>query len=147
MIASQVVTEARSWLGTPFHWQASLKGVGADCRGLVVGVARELGLPEAQSLHATMLANYDEVVPIALLRKGLAATLQRIPEPEPGDVLLLKAGGKPQHLGIFTGDDVIHCWGRGPAGLVRCVLAHPAKVAFRAWPLDSAWRFGSLTHG
>lgn len=146
MMAAQIVAEARSWLGTPFHWQASLKGVGCDCKGLVAGVARELDLPEARSLYASM-ASYGEAVPVGLLRKGLSETLVGVDEPEPGDVLLLRAGGKAQHLGIFTGEDVIHCWGRGQAGLVRCVVAHPARVAFRAWPLDSAWRFGSLTHG
>lgn len=141
--AAQVVAEARAWLGTPFHWQASAKGVGCDCKGLVAGVARELGLPEARSLYAG-ISDYDEKVPLRLLRAGLAATLQPADEPRPGDVLLLKAGGKAQHLGIFTGDEVIHCWGRGERARRRCVLPHPAAVAFRAWPLDSVWRFGSL---
>jgi hypothetical protein len=34
-----VIAEARSWLGTPWHHQASLKGVGRDCIGFVRGVA------------------------------------------------------------------------------------------------------------
>jgi cell wall-associated NlpC family hydrolase len=28
-----VIAEARTWLGTPWHHQASLKGVGCDCIG------------------------------------------------------------------------------------------------------------------
>ncbi len=143
MTPADVVREAREWLGTPFHWQASVKGAGCDCKGLVSGVARELGLPEAQSLYAG-IGDYSEKVPLTLLRRGLAATLLAVDEPMPGDVLLLKASGKPQHLGIFTGDEVIHCWGRGT---IRAVVAHPAKVAFRAWPVDSVWRFGSVREG
>jgi cell wall-associated NlpC family hydrolase len=33
-----IVEEARSWLGTPYHHQAALKGVGCDCIGLLRGV-------------------------------------------------------------------------------------------------------------
>ena len=32
---ASIVTEARSWIGTPYRHQASLKGVGCDCLGLV----------------------------------------------------------------------------------------------------------------
>ena len=35
-----IVAEARSWIGTPYRHQASLKGVGCDCLGLVRGVWR-----------------------------------------------------------------------------------------------------------
>ena len=35
-----IVAETRSWLGTPYRHQASLKGVGCDCLGLVRGVWR-----------------------------------------------------------------------------------------------------------
>ncbi|NWG24468.1 MAG: C40 family peptidase [Pseudorhodoplanes sp.] len=35
-----IVSEARSWIGTPYRHQASLKGVGCDCLGLVRGVWR-----------------------------------------------------------------------------------------------------------
>lgn len=39
---SLIVAETRSWLGTPYRHQASLKGVGCDCLGLVRGVWRAL---------------------------------------------------------------------------------------------------------
>ena len=37
-----VVTAARAWIGTPYVHQASVKGVGCDCLGLLRGVWREL---------------------------------------------------------------------------------------------------------
>ena len=40
----EVVCEARTWLGTPFHHQARAKGEACDCAGLVIGVARALGV-------------------------------------------------------------------------------------------------------
>ena len=38
MRRADIIAEARSWLGTPYHHQASVKGVGCDCLGLVRGV-------------------------------------------------------------------------------------------------------------
>jgi NlpC/P60 family putative phage cell wall peptidase len=37
-----IVAETRAWLGTPYRHQASLKGVGCDCLGLVRGVWRAI---------------------------------------------------------------------------------------------------------
>ena len=39
--AAAVVAAARRWLGTPYRHQASVRGEGADCLGLVRGVWRE----------------------------------------------------------------------------------------------------------
>ena len=38
----RVVEAARGWLGTPYVHQASTKGSGADCLGLIRGVWREI---------------------------------------------------------------------------------------------------------
>ena len=37
---NDIVTLAQGWLGTPYRHQASLKGVGCDCLGLIRGVWR-----------------------------------------------------------------------------------------------------------
>ena len=42
----RVIAIARSWIGTPYHDQASLRGVGCDCLGLARGVWREIVGPE-----------------------------------------------------------------------------------------------------
>jgi cell wall-associated NlpC family hydrolase len=44
---SAIVTAARSWLGTPYRHQHRERGVGVDCAGLVIGVARQLGIVPA----------------------------------------------------------------------------------------------------
>ena len=41
-IRERIVAAARGWIGTPYRHQASLKGVGCDCLGLLVGVWREV---------------------------------------------------------------------------------------------------------
>lgn len=45
-----VVLCARDWIGTPWHHQQMLKGVGADCLGLIAGVALELGIFDASPM-------------------------------------------------------------------------------------------------
>lgn len=41
---AEVVAEARTWIGTNYAHQQRTKGVAVDCAGLVIGVARNLGL-------------------------------------------------------------------------------------------------------
>ncbi len=38
----QIIAETHSWIGTPYRHQASLKGVGCDCLGLIRGVWRSV---------------------------------------------------------------------------------------------------------
>ncbi len=133
-----IVREARAWIGTPFVWQASAKGRGCDCKGLVVGVARELGLPEAASLYAQM-ARYRDV-DVRLLRAGLDATLIATRKPERGDVLLLTVGGKPQHLAIMTEPGrMVHTYGKGPS----CVVEVPMGRVWAA-AIAGAWTWSNL---
>ncbi|AMK19327.1 NlpC/P60 family protein [Sphingobium sp. MI1205] len=129
-----IVAEARSWIGTPFHWEASVKGVGCDCKGLVAGVARALGLTEAESVFARATA-YHRSIDAAYLRQGLAALFDQAEEARPGDVLLLRVGGKAQHLAILTEPGrMIHTYGKGP----KCVVEVPMGAIWCA-AIDSSW--------
>ena len=40
--ADEIVARARDWIGTPYRHQASCKGAGTDCLGLLRGVWREV---------------------------------------------------------------------------------------------------------
>lgn len=159
----RIVAEARSWQGTPFLEQASVKGRGCDCKGLVVGVAREIGLAEAESLHARM-CDYDlgRIDP-ALLKAGLAATLcpVAIDKAKAGDVLLCRVNGSPAHLAFLTepppvgpglraaldpsprrsaelqGGKAVHTQIVSRAQVKETEL----RVLFHFYPLDSVWRF------
>ena len=44
----RLVLEARRWIGTPYQHQASLKGAGCDCLGLIRGVWRACIGPEPE---------------------------------------------------------------------------------------------------
>lgn len=49
LIDAAVVAAARGWIGTPYRHQASLRGVGCDCLGLLRGVWREVVGPEPET--------------------------------------------------------------------------------------------------
>jgi NlpC/P60 family putative phage cell wall peptidase len=134
-----VAAQARLWLGTPFVWQASQRGVGCDCKGLLWGVARELGFPEAESLYARV-ADYSPTrpVPSALLKEGFAAIFDPVSEMQPGDILLLKRGGCVAHIAIVSSDDsAIHAQIDSKAWVKETKL----RALLKVWQLDSVWRW------
>jgi NlpC/P60 family putative phage cell wall peptidase len=136
-LADRIIAEAREWVGTPFHWQASVKGVGCDCKGLVWGVARELGLPEAETIYAKV-ADYGKRVPVKLLQEGMAAVFDRVEEPQPGDVLLLKLRNVPMHLAIVTGPDTAVHAQIAPTDKIK---ETDLPALLRKHPIDSIWRW------
>lgn len=102
MSASEI---ARSWVGTPYRHQASRKGAGADCLGLVRGVWREHLGAEPTALPP-YTPDWGEVRrEEALWEAARAHLVERGPgEGVPGDVLLfrMRAGSVAKHLGILT---------------------------------------------
>jgi NlpC/P60 family putative phage cell wall peptidase len=102
---ADIVALARGWLGTPYHHQASLKGVGCDCLGLVRGVyAEACGQPaetpppysrdwaEASARETMIEAAARHLTPVDI---GAA---------EPGDVLIfrLRPGAMAKHCAIVS---------------------------------------------
>lgn len=86
-----LVAEARSWIGTSYRHQASVKGVGCDCLGLVRGVWRAcLGEePEAPPPYAPDWAEAtgDETLAAAALRHLVPVPCDAF---DRGDVLLFR---------------------------------------------------------
>ena len=88
---ASIVAEARSWIGTPYRHQASLKGVGCDCLGLVRGVWRAVigDEPERAPPYAPDWAESsgEEALARAAARHLQPVTCDAI---RPGDVLLFR---------------------------------------------------------
>jgi len=100
--AKDVITEARTWIDTPFLHQGRIKGRGADCVGLIIGVA-----------HALNLTQWDYVTynrqPLPRMMKGLLdEQMEKVnfKEMQPGDILYLRFT-QPQHLALLTFDNTI----------------------------------------
>lgn len=96
---SRVVAVARSWIGTPFHHQARVKGAGVDCIGLVIGVARDLALvPEDFDVQG-----YAETPDGRTLMRLAALHMTEIDRDAmgPGDVVVARFDQGAQHFGVL----------------------------------------------
>jgi NlpC/P60 family putative phage cell wall peptidase len=98
-----VVTAARGWLGTPYVHQASCKGAGCDCLGLVRGVWRDLHGAEPEPVPAYTM---DWSEPAGEERLWAAALRHLAAKPlhpaAPGDVILfrMRDGAVAKHVGV-----------------------------------------------
>lgn len=117
MIRQQILNAAEGWIGTPYHHQASLKGVGCDCLGLVRGIWREVfgEEPEAPPPYRPDWSVRDEGDP---LRAAADRWLVPISEDalQPGHVVLfrIRPDWPARHCAIvFTPSSLLHAyWGR-----------------------------------
>jgi NlpC/P60 family putative phage cell wall peptidase len=102
-----IVVAARSWLGTPYHHQASLKGVGSDCLGLIRGIWRELFGPEPETMPA-YTRDWGNATGSETLLAAAARHLVMLDDMGAaglGDVLVfrMRDQGVAKHAGILTG--------------------------------------------
>ena len=122
-----VIATARRWLGTPYHDQASLRGVGCDCLGLVRGVWRDLcgDEPETPPPYSPSWAESlrQETLALAAGRHLQPLTLTEV---QLGDVLLFRwrehlpakhcailsdaAGAEPRIIHAYWGRAVVESW-------------------------------------
>lgn len=146
MIArSAVLAEAREWIGTPYEHQASAKGAGCDCLGLVRGVWRALYGAEPEPAPA-YTPDWAERHGAETLLNAACRNLREIAlgDAAPGDVLAFRmhAAAPAKHVAILDEDArIIHAyWARAvvhsrfaPWWRARCVAAFSfPDVA--AWP-------------
>jgi NlpC/P60 family putative phage cell wall peptidase len=125
----QVTAAARGWLGTPYHDQASVRGVGCDCLGLVRGVWRELHGPEPMPIppYSRDWGETGTREPLAEAARALMVEIA-VTDIAPGALILfrMRMGAVAKHCGILVAPDrFIHAYER--TGVVEV-------------PLDAAWR-------
>jgi len=116
---SQIVMAARRHLGTRFQHQARKEGVAIDCVGLLVLVARELGVPHLDSRRYSRFPDGKALV------DHLHYSCDRLPtiaHARAGSVLVFEFLGPdwPQHVGIRTDRGMIHT-----SATVGKVVEHP----------------------
>ncbi len=104
-MATDIVAIARGWIGTPYRHQASLRGAGCDCLGLLRGVWRELHGAEPESLPP-YAPDWADRAGAESLRDGFARHLTpvAIDAMMPGDAVLFRMmrGGPARHCGIMA---------------------------------------------
>lgn len=109
-----IIAEARGWLGTPYRHQASVKGVGCDCLGLVRGVY-EAVIGHASEEPPAYSALWAEEVPDEILLQAAARHLvaKAMGEFAPGDVLAFRwaLAFPAKHIAIVSAPDrMIHAY-------------------------------------
>jgi NlpC/P60 family putative phage cell wall peptidase len=113
LLRQNIVAEARAWIGTPYRHQASLKGVGCDCLGLVRGVWRAVLGPEPERTPP-YAPDWAEAAGRETLAQAAARHMTAVPltpsHPSPA------SGGRPG-------------WGPGDVPLFRWRAGLPAKHA------------------
>ncbi|HEY9040337.1 MAG TPA: peptidase [Roseovarius sp.] len=103
LLQDHIVRTARGWIGTPYLHQASCKGAGTDCLGLLRGVWREVLGTEPEVAPAYSM-DWSEPARIEALWQAAQRHLlpKALVEESPGDVLLfrMRDGAVAKHLGI-----------------------------------------------
>jgi NlpC/P60 family putative phage cell wall peptidase len=132
IVTRDAVAIAREWIGTPYRHQASCRGAGTDCLGLIRGVWRELVGPEPAGLPA-YTEDWAEPAREESLWQAAARHLVPVegaPLPaDPGEVLLFRLreravakhfgiaaerGGRPSFIHAYGGHAVVESALTGP---------------------------------
>lgn len=107
-----VCTEALSWIGTPFHHAACVKGAGVDCAHVGATFEKVLGIklqfPDFYSpqwhLHEVATSDglrFVEIYIEGLLKNGFVEIVYN--QKQSGDIILSKIGRTYCHGGIIVG--------------------------------------------
>lgn len=126
-------------MGTPWHHQAYVKGVGCDCIGLGAGVALAVGVREAAEwLRDTAFRGYGRD-PSPLLRQACSKYLDpiKIGELDRGDLALFAVTGSntaPWHFGLVSA--------LNPTTIIHANLAR-RKVVENSLPMANATIVGA----
>ncbi len=124
-IGKRVLVLAEQWIGTPYRHQASLKGVGCDCLGLVRGIWRELygNEPELPPPYARDWAERGAEDRLMAAAGRHFQPVAGLAEAVSGDLVLFRwqADCAAKHAGILAGPDhFIHAYEQ--AAVVRSTL-------------------------
>ena len=126
----QIVREAESWLGTPYHHLGDVKGAGVDCAMLLVAVFRAVGLVPADLDPRPYAPDWH-------LHRGEEKFLgwldqygEPVDQPQPGDVAVWRFGRAYSHGAIVTGSDgaIVHAY-QDAGAVVRGRLRETALAA------------------
>lgn len=108
---TEIVARARAWIGTPYQHQASCRGAGTDCLGLIRGLWREIigeepEIPPAYSPDWSEPTRTEDLWAAAdrhLLRIGRETAV-------PGDIVLMRMadGSVAKHLGVLAKSEHLH---------------------------------------
>lgn len=110
MIRDDIVNESLTWLGTPYHHAARIKGIGVDCGQILIAVYSKVGLideytPKEYS-HDWAYHRSEERYMENVLKYAT-----KTDKPQKGDIAVYKFGRCVSHAGILIDDEhIIHAY-------------------------------------
>lgn len=134
----QVIKEALSWLKTPYHDEARVKGAGVDCGMLILQVFENCGLLEHVDVPhyaPDFYLHRSEEQYLGWVER-YCKKVQR--DPLPGDIILCKYGRCISHGGIVVEwPQIIHAYKRARAVILDD--ATKGELAERMTAIYSFW--------
>jgi hypothetical protein len=116
-----VIAEARTWLSTPFHPNACVKGHGVDCGRFLIAVYSSVGLmPEYEPGYWSPQFHLHSGEPSYMAEMLKFAHEIQVP-PEPADIVMIHLGRQYAHSGIVIEwpNQVIHAPAADMQGVVQ----------------------------
>jgi NlpC/P60 family putative phage cell wall peptidase len=131
---ARVVKATRRWIDTPYHDQASVRGVGCDCLGLLRGVWRDVVGPEPIPVPPYS-RDWGETGPVEVLAEAARAAMQEldVAEARAGDIILfrMRAGAIAKHVGILSSKTTfVHAYERTGVIEEHLTPAWQRRIAF-----------------
>ena len=140
MKREQIVTQARTWTGSPYRHMGRSKTQGVDCMGFIIGVAEELGYADIDApTHYTTAPNGVEL--LAGCEKNLVRVERDLEAIRFNDLMSLKSGdilvfwgftrGTAQHF-AFVSDlgirkTMLHAWSKHGSVVEHGIMDHWAR--------------------
>lgn len=131
-IAQDFAAAALQLVGTPWHHQGRLPGVGLDCVGVAVAAARTCGIDVEDLQNYTLPADPNAF----LMLLAVNCVADAVPTFEAGRIAVFRIGPHPQHLAVVVdGDRIVHGLDRKR----RAVVVESLTDAWR-YRAHSTWR-------
>lgn len=110
IMRDKIIQEALSWVGTPYHERANIKGAGVDCGQILIEVYGNVGIIDKfdtgyYPIDFAFHSNQDNYF------KFVEQYAHKTDDPKNGDIVLYKFGRQISHSGIIVDVDkkiIIH---------------------------------------
>lgn len=131
MTRAEFIQLARGWEGTPCLASGAIKGVGASCGGLFIGIFREAGLTRLVDLFAPY-EGFATMPPARELYRAMLAGFDKLRgAPDPADLAMVGFGTGMEHVALVTAPGRILHADRRAGRVLEQRLVRPVHNAWR----------------
>lgn len=104
---NNIISAARTAIDTPFVHQGRTVGKALDCAGLLIYIGQVLKLDPIDRTNYPRRPSGGQLQIQLDMQKSIEKVTGTL---LPGDILLMRFSGEPQHLAIYTDPNIIHAY-------------------------------------